>query len=233
MVSAGVRTNFSRAFGLMAMPKIAFKWSPSDHWAWRANYSMGYRSPSIKELFFNWDHLGMFMIKGNEDLKPEKNNYVSLGTEYSRTITSSSRAMCMATFFRKKIEGVWRIRDMQYNFEYTNLSKQNLIGLEAIMRWHFLNHFTMNATYSYVNVSKKRWRTGEHHSPHAATASLDYKYNKKNYRLGATFSASYMGEKKFDVQDRLSVNGESHVCLLPLPVASVCIVQPVGDSDLL
>ena len=47
-------------------------------------------------------------------------------------------------------------------------------------------------------------------SPHAATASLDYKYNKKNYRLGATFSASYMGEKKFDVQDRLSVNGESH-----------------------
>ena len=34
--------------------------------------------------------------------------------------------------------------------------------------------------------------------------------NKKNYRLGATFSASYMGEKKFDVQDRLSVNGESH-----------------------
>ena len=44
---------------------------------------MGYRSPSIKELFFNWDHLGMFMIKGNEDLKPEKNNYVSLGTEYS------------------------------------------------------------------------------------------------------------------------------------------------------
>ena len=32
--------------------------------------------------------------------------------------------------------------------------KQNLIGLETIMRWHFLNHFTMNATYSYVNVSK-------------------------------------------------------------------------------
>ena len=25
---------------------------------------------------------------------------------------------------------------VQYNFEYTNLAKQNLIGLEAIMRWH-------------------------------------------------------------------------------------------------
>ena len=113
-------------------------------------------------------------------------------------------------FFRKKIEGVWRIYDMQYNFEYTNLAKQNLIGLETIMRWHFLNHFTMNATYSYVNVSKTDGIQVNTTSPHAATASIDYKYNKKNYRLGATFSASYMGEKKFDVQDRLSVNGESH-----------------------
>ena len=209
MVSAGVRTNFSRAFGLMAMPKIAFKWSPSEHWAWRANYSMGYRSPSIKELFFNWDHLGMFMIKGNEDLKPEKNNYVSLGTEYSNDNFFISGNV-YGNFFRKKIEGVWRIYDMQYNFEYTNLAKQNLIGLETIMRWHFLNHFTMNATYSYVNVSKTDGIQVNTTSPHAATASLDYKYNKKNYRLGATFSASYMGEKKFDVQDRLSVNGESH-----------------------
>ena len=95
---------------------------------------MGYRSPSIKELFFNWDHLGMFMIKGNEDLKPEKNNYVSLGTEYSNDNFFISGNV-YGNFFRKKIEGVWRIYDMQYNFEYTNLSKQNLIGLEAIMRW--------------------------------------------------------------------------------------------------
>ena len=151
----------------------------------------------------------MFMIKGNENLKPEKNNYVSLGTEYSNDNFFISGNV-YGNFFRKKIEGVWRIYDMQYNFEYTNLAKQNLIGLETIMRWHFLNHFTMNATYSYVNVSKTDGVQVNTTSPHAATASLDYKYNKKNYRLGATFSASYMGEKKFDVQDRLSVNGESH-----------------------
>ena len=203
MVSAGVRTNFSRAFGLMAMPKIAFKWSPSEHWAYRANYSMGYRSPSIKELFFNWDHLGMFMIKGNEYLRPEKNNYVSVGAEYSDDHFFLSGNV-YGNFFRKKIEGVWRIYDMQYNFEYTNLSKQNLVGLEAIMRWHFLDHFTLNGTYSYVNVSKLDGIQVNTTSPHAATASLEYKFAKKNYRLGATFSASYMGEKKFDVQDRVT-----------------------------
>lgn len=208
MVSAGVRTNFSRAFGFMWMPKVAAKWSPKEHWAIRANYSMGYRSPSIKELFFNWDHLGMFMIKGNEYLKPEKNNYVSLGAEYSDDKFFLSGNV-YGNFFRHKIEGVWKIYDMQYNFEYTNLDKQNLVGLEAIMRWHFLDHFTMNATYSYVNVSKNDGVQVNTTSPHAATASLDYKWAKKNYRLAATFSVSYMGEKKFDVQDRLSVDGVS------------------------
>ena len=209
MLSLGVRTNFSKAFGFMWMPKLAAKYSLNEQWAFRANYSMGYRAPSIKELFFNWDHLGMFQIRGNEELRPEKNHYVSVGTEYS-TDRFFMNVNAYGNFFRKKIEGVWHIYDMQYNFEYTNLAKQNLIGLETIMRWHFLNHFTMNATYSYVNVSKTDGIQVNTTSPHAATASLDYKYTKKNYRLGATFSASYMGEKKFDVQDRLSVNGESH-----------------------
>lgn len=207
MVSAGVRTNFSRAFGFMWMPKVAAKWSPADHWAVRANYSMGYRSPSIKELFFNWDHLGMFMIKGNEYLRPEKNNYVSLGGEYSDDHFFLS-ANVYGNFFRKKIEGVWKIYDMQYNFEYTNLSKQNLVGLEAIMRWHFLDHFTLNGTYSYVNVSKTDGLQINTTSPHAATASIEYKYTRRNYRLGATFSASYMGTKKFDVQDRLTATAD-------------------------
>lgn len=209
LISAGIRTNFSEAFGLMAMPKLAVKWSPTEHWAFRANYSMGYRSPSIKELFFNWDHLGMFMIKGNEYLQPEKNNYVSLGTEYSNDRLFASVNM-YGNFFRDKIEGVWKIYDMQYNFEYTNLDHQTLLGVEALLRWHFDDHFTLNGTYSYVNVSKMDGVQVNTTSPHAATASLDYKLARKNWKLNAIFSASYMGTKKFDVQDRLSVDGVSH-----------------------
>ncbi len=208
MVSAGVRTNFSRAFGFMAMPKVAAKYSPNEQWAIRANYSMGYRSPSIKELFFNWDHLGMFMIRGNENMQPEKNNYFSLGAEYSndRLFVSGT---AYGNYFRDKIEGVWRIYDMQYNFEYTNLSKQRLLGIEALLRWRVLDCMTLNGTYSYVNVSKNEGIQVNTTSPHAATASLDYKYARKNYRLNAVFSASYMGSKKFDVQDRVFVEEDN------------------------
>ena len=208
MISAGIRTNFSKAFGFMGMPKVAAKYSPDKHWSLRANYSMGYRSPSIKELFFNWDHLGVFMIRGNENMRPEKNNYFSLGAEYSndRLFVSGT---AYGNYFRDKIEGVWRIYDMQYNFEYTNLSQQRLLGLEVLARWSVLDCLTLNGTYSFVDVSKNKGIQVNTTSPHAATASMDYKYMKKNYRLNAVFSASYMGGKKFDVQDRVFVKEEN------------------------
>jgi outer membrane receptor for ferrienterochelin and colicin len=223
MLSAGVRTNFSRQFGFMWMPKIAGKYSPAERWSFRANYSMGYRSPSIKELFFNWDHLGMFMVKGNEYLKPEKNNYFSLGAEYSDD-RFFVNATAYANLFRKKIEGVWRIYDMQYNFEYMNLSSQNLIGGELLARWRMFDGLTLNASYSYVDVSEQDGLRINTTSPHAATGSVEYNLRRKNYALLAGFSASFMGRKLFDVQDRLTVDGVSHEAYFrcDLPAYALC-----------
>ena len=213
------------------MPKIAAKYSPDDHWALRANYSMGYRAPSIKELFFNWDHMGMFQIRGNDQLKPEKNHYVALGTEYSDGKVFVN-VNAYTNFFRKKIEGVWRIYDLQYNFEYTNLTNQRFVGLETILKWNFAQRFTFNGTYSYVNVSKLEGLQLNTTSPHAATGSLDYTLNKPNYRLKAIFSASFMGEKRFDVQDRIWVGSQQKSydayfrCTLPAYViCNLSVVQ--------
>ena len=231
MLSSGVRTNFSKAFGFMWMPKIAIKYAPDNHWALRANYSMGYRAPSIKELFFNWDHLGMFQIKGSENLQSEKNNYFSLGAEYSKD-RFFINVNAYANIFNKKIEGVWRIYDMQYNFEYINLKSQRMLGVEAIMKWRMTDNFMLNATYSYVNVSKQNGIQVNTTSPHAATASIDYTLNRPNYRLKSIFSTSIMGEKKFDVQDRVWIKEHNKSydayfrCILPTYVlCNLAVVQ--------
>ena len=231
MLSSGVRTNFSKAFGFMWMPKIAIKYAPDNHWALRANYSMGYRAPSIKELFFNWDHLGMFQIKGSENLQSEKNNYFSLGAEYSKD-RFFINVNAYANIFNKKIEGVWRIYDMQYNFEYINLKSQRMLGIEAIMKWRLTDNFMLNATYSYVNVSKQNGIQVNTTSPHAATGSLDYSLSRPNYRLKTIFSTSIMGKKQFDVQDRVWVKEHNKSydayfrCILPTYVlCNLAVVQ--------
>jgi outer membrane receptor for ferrienterochelin and colicin len=233
MLSLGVRTDFSHQFGFMWMPKIAAKYNVNKRLALRADYSMGYRSPSIKELFFNWDHLGMFMIKGNEFLKPEKNNYFSLGTEYTHGDFFFNGTV-YANLFRHKIEGVWRIYDMQYNFEYTNLDNQTLAGIDWLMKWNFLRHWTVDASYSYVYVSKENGLQFNTTSPYAATSGIDYRYdNGKNYGLKVNLNASFMGKKTYDVQDRLTVDGISHKayfrCELPAYVlCNLNVMQEFG-----
>ena len=231
MFSLGVRTDFSHQFGFMWMPKIAAKYNVNDHVALRADYSMGYRSPSIKELFFNWDHLGMFMIKGNEYLKPEKNHYFSLGAEYTHG-DFFFNGTAYANLFRHKIEGVWRIYDMQYNFEYTNLDNQTLAGLDGLMKWKFLRHWILNASCSYVYVSKENGLQFNTTSPYAATAGLGYSYdNRRNYGLKVNLNTSLMGEKTYDVQDRLTINGISHKAYFrcKLPAYILCNLNILQD----
>ena len=79
----------------------------------------------------NWDHLGMFMIYGNENLKPERNHYLSLSTEYV-----SEYVYAMATgyvnFFSDKIEGLWT--NNQKELHYRNVSSATLAGAYANVR---------------------------------------------------------------------------------------------------
>ena len=66
----GFRASYNENYGTNIAPKLALKYSPNDLLSFRFNYAAGYRSPSIKELYFNWDHLGMFQIVGDEFLQP-------------------------------------------------------------------------------------------------------------------------------------------------------------------
>jgi len=206
-VEAGLRTNYSLQFGTMALPKVAIKFSPTEALSYRLNYAKGYRSPSIKELFFNWDHLGMFQIIGNEMLQPEKNHYFSVGAEYAvpKFFISGN---AFINQFQDKIEGVWKIYEFQYNFEYMNLSQQRLLGFDLLTRWKIVPALTLNASYSYVDVSKTEGLRINTTSPHAATAGLEYKWYRDNYDLSANLTMSMMGKKTFDVQDRITVQEE-------------------------
>ena len=201
----------------MLLPKVALKYNPTEALSYRANYAMGYRSPSIKELFFNWDHLGMFQILGNEMLQPEKNHYVSLGVEYAVPKFFISGNV-FANFFKDKIEGVWKIYDFQYNFEYMNLHNQQLLGVDVLTRWKITPQLTLNASYSYVDVSKTDGLQINTTSPHAATAGLEYKCVRDYYDLALSLTMSMMGKKTFDVQDRLVVKEERRINGVMKPV---------------
>lgn len=116
-----------------------------------------------------------------------------------------------ANYFRDKIEGVWRVYDFQYNFEYRNLAKSSILGAELMGRIKLLDPLMFNFSYSYVNVEKVDGIQINTTSPHTGSLRFAYQYKGKNYKLTSNLSVAITGKKEFSVQDKIILKSKSHI----------------------
>ncbi|QZE14534.1 TonB-dependent receptor [Halosquirtibacter laminarini] len=221
-LTGGFRASYNENYGTNIAPKLALKFNPTDQFTFRFNYASGYRSPSIKELYFNWDHLGMFQIIGDEFLNPEKNNYFSLSGQFENRDLFLS-ANLYANNFKNKIEGVWRVYDFQYNFEYRNLSQSNIKGAEIMGRIKLFDPCILNVSYSYVDVEKIDGVQLNTSSPHTGSIRLSYKYDKRNYSLTSNMSVAITGQKDFSIQDRIVHNNKTYDAFFDVEIPTYCL----------
>ncbi|MCH5245842.1 MAG: TonB-dependent receptor, partial [Muribaculaceae bacterium] len=52
-------------------PKISARYQPKSRLNIRAAYGMGFRAPTLKEKYYEFDMAGIWIVRGNPDLKPE------------------------------------------------------------------------------------------------------------------------------------------------------------------
>lgn len=201
----GIRGDYHMKYGFNATPKISLMYRISPV-TLRFNYAMGYRSPSIKELYMNWDHLGMFWIYGNDRLKPETNNYISLSAEYSDSwFNVSVNGYC--NWFRNKIEGVWAAN--QTELHYTNLGRSFLAGAELMGKARIGRYFNLHANYSYLYVQKDKSGVQlNSSSPHSGTIRVEFNSKVRKYATVVNLSGTVTGRKEFDVLGTLEVDGK-------------------------
>jgi outer membrane receptor for ferrienterochelin and colicins len=196
----GIRAGYHSTFD--------FHWSPSLNLKYnlglvnmRFTYARGFRSPDLKELYFNWSHLGMFNIIGNEDLQPETNNYFA----YSLDFVNAARNL-NATFIASynklndKIDGIWTDNEEEYS--YRNFDSAEVYILEGMLKWKFLENFSLKSGYIYNKTEKSIDGVDlSTMSPMALTAQLQYQFSKKKYRFTANISGKITGKKDVVSQD--------------------------------
>ncbi len=209
---AGLRAQYNTAFNFRLTPKASLMYRLKD-WRIRANYAMGYRSPDLKELYMNWNHLNMFMIEGNANLRPETNQYLSLSTEYTRNNFHTSLTV-FNNAFKDKIEGVWAENQTVYRF--ANISRATLYGCDVSAKlklWRFI----MSGAYSYVKEKNDENKVQlSALSPHSANFNAEYALNKTNYSLNVNFGARYIGAKQFYAEDELLVGKDTVNAFYPV-----------------
>lgn len=203
---AGIRGEYNTAFDSHISPKISVMYKP-ELFTFRLNYASGYRSPSLKELYYNWDHLGMFMIMGNENLKPETNNYYSVSLELIKPRLNMSVSAYINNF-KNKIEGQWESNQTIYR--YQNITNSSLKGIDYLLKIKLPGNLLFKGGYSYVNDKNRQEGVRlSSVSPHTANWQLEYRFVKTNYQFTANLSGKYIGTKDFNVEDELETGEET------------------------
>ncbi len=190
----GLRFDYHSEYKLHITPRISAMYKYSD-FTFRAGYASGFRSPSLKELYsdYNMGGLGIFQIKGNPDLKPETSNQFSLSAELSDGILNAS-VSAYHNFFNDKIGMEWRTDSTGYpNYTFVNAEQAQTSGIEGILKLKFDFGLSMQASYSFVrdyqsvnglNTSSMR--------PHNATCNISYSRLLSNTEASISMNGYWM-----------------------------------------
>lgn len=209
---AGVRGDWSDRFGWRATPQFSVRYRFWSRFTLRGNFSMGYRTPSLKEMYMdmNIPVAGAPRIVGNSDLKAETSTYYSASLAYD-----SRRFIASATFgyshFRDKIDARWETVGSERLMRYNNIDRSELGNVELMARVYVLgNRYNINriyvtANYNHIFQSDNAPESSTQYiytSPHTLTASIDYEFGhgQKRYspRMRLNVNAQYISSKRYE-----------------------------------
>lgn len=196
-VIAGLRfDHFSEADVKHLSPKLGMMYKVNNC-SLRGSYSGGFRAPTLKEMYMNFDMASIFMIYGNKDLKAESSHNFSLSAEYIKgrynvTVTGFYNVV------DNRITTAWN--DELKGMVYTNMSKLNVYGLDANAVAKFPCGISARLSYAYTHEHiKKGEPLTSSTRPHTATARLEYGKNWKNYGFNVSLNGRYLSKVTTDV----------------------------------
>ncbi len=190
---AGVRGDYQEEYGFYATPKVSAMFRPIEQVTIRANYAMGYRMPSLKEMYQEFNHGNMFYIVGNPDLTPEKSTQYSGSVEFNHKGFNLSTSAYYNTFKDKIAYQVISEDNPLYESlgastrQYLNVDDAKTLGVEVMLSYRAPFGLSVMGAYTFVddyeindegyNISTVR--------PHTATFNTTYTKTFNTKKIGA------------------------------------------------
>lgn len=169
----------------------------ADYCSLRASYSEGFRAPSLKEMYMDFNMNNMFMIYGNPDLKPESSHNLSLSAEFTKGLYN-----IMLSGFCNHVENRIKVSwDKKANGQrYINMKKVGISGIDANISTRYSCGILAKISYCYV---KDKIKKGEPQitdtRPHTATCQIGYGKDWRNYGFNVILSSRYLAKLKTEI----------------------------------
>ena len=184
------------------LPSISYLIKGINNYNYRMSYSAGYRTPSIKERYYQWeDHAGSIYILGNPDLKPSKNNYFSISLDKRSLINDFS-----VDVYRNYINNMISTEYDDGNLQYKNYDKVIINGINVHYYRKITDKLKLKFVYNLTDASSNSSEILEGISKHALRLNLYYKLLDK---LDIVANVKYAGKKFIFDQEQNAVGGTS------------------------
>ncbi len=168
-LNAGVRFQNNSIYGTEWVPSVGFAYKFSETTTWKGNFSKGFRSPTLRELFM-WG-------PQNADLNPE--SVLNYETGLLKTFFNS-KVSAELTFFA--IDGDNLIVTVPVNgtMKYINSGEISNKGIEFALSAEVAKNLMLNTTYSYIHMDEPVYATPEHQF------AVNAHYNLNKFQLSAS-----------------------------------------------
>lgn len=193
MVGALRYDHFSDGNDSHVTPRLSVRYQPVTRLNLRASYGMGFRPATLKEKYYNFDMLSIWIIEGNPDLVAETSHNFNVSAEY----TYGAYNFTIAGYYNKVNNRIttgvpfYKPGDPnQLYLSYLNLDKMDVYNVEATVqaRWHN----GIGARLSYVFSHEDTEAAANQYMPtrhHNLTARIDWeKELSKNASLNVALN---------------------------------------------
>lgn len=215
IVTAGARGTLHQETGLNLSPKISALYKLGN-FNLRAGYALGYKSPTVKELYYNYTAaLGggaLTAYHGNKDLKAQTSQYASAGVEYNIGKVQAS-VTGYVNLMRNMIELVEitptaeeKLEEIEKSKEYRNLTKARIWGVDITFSYQPTKDISLSGGYSYADPKAQYPNQGANYmkyiaidatSQHNATLNASWRHDWKRYRLGVGVYGRYQSTRHY------------------------------------
>ncbi len=196
-INLGVRFNYNTAYGYNILPSFALKQRVYNQ-ILRFNFSHNFRSPSLKELYYEMEQHSP-SIYGNVNLKPQASNHYSLSVESVKRINSSFEIYASQNYnminYRSITEIDLTTSDTTSYLISDNYSDILLYGINYNNYIDFSKKSSVKGIYSYTSANSKSNDTLDGISKHAIKIQIHHQFNNK---LRLSLSTKYCSNKYWE-----------------------------------
>ncbi len=149
-IRPGLRFNTNSAFGGQLVPSLQLKQTISEKTQLRFSYGRGFRSPSVRELYFEFVDSN-HRIFGNPDLNPETSNHFSVNSTSEYMVGSNPIKAELNVFYndiQDQIAIGQNINDVT-STTYLNINRFRTVGV-SLAQHATIGRIKANLGFSYI-----------------------------------------------------------------------------------